>query len=217
MKNVSAILLVLLLVVTSFAQQTATKTFYVNDTKQRDVVTFTSKAPLETIIGKTADVTGFITVNLDDIKGSAKARIEVDLATLKTGIDMRDGHMRDNFLETAKYPKAIFELTKVDSISQNTLGDQKEAKAILSGNFTIHGITKAVTIPATITYFKESEQTTARTAGDLLHVAVAFDLLLGDYGIKRPQMLFMKLDETQKLDIDFMGSTAAAPPASLIK
>jgi polyisoprenoid-binding protein YceI len=217
MKNVSAFLLVLLLAVVSFAQQTATKTFYVNDTKKRDVVTFTSQAPLETIIGKTADVTGFVAVNLDDIKSSAKARIEVDLTTLKTGIDMRDGHMRDNFLETAKYPKAVFELTKVDSISQNTLGDQKEVKAILAGNFTVHGVTKAITIPATITYFKESEQTTARTAGDLLHVAAAFNLLLGDYGIKRPQMLFMKLDETQKINIDIFGSTAATPPESLIK
>jgi polyisoprenoid-binding protein YceI len=217
MKNVSAILLVLLLAVTSFAQQTATKTFYVNDTKKRDVVTFTSQAPLETIIGKTADVTGFITVNLDDIKGSTKARIEVDLATLKTGIDMRDGHMRDNFLETAKFPKAVFELTKVDSISLNTIGDQKEVKAVLAGNFTVHGVTKAITIPATITYYKESEQTAARAAGDLLHVVVNFDILLGDYGIKRPQMLFMKLDETQKINIDFMGSTAATPPESIAK
>jgi polyisoprenoid-binding protein YceI len=217
MKNVSAVLLVLLLAVSSFAQQTTIKSFYVNDTKKRDVVTFTSKAPLETIIGKTADVTGFITVSLDDIKGSAKARIEVDLASLKTGIDMRDGHMRDNFLETAKYPKAVFELTKVDSISQNTLGDQKEVKAILVGNFTVHGVTKAITIPATITYFKESEQTSARASGDLLHVAVNFDLLLGDYGIKRPQMLFMKLDETQKINIDIIGSTAATPPDSQTK
>jgi polyisoprenoid-binding protein YceI len=211
MRKISTIFFMLLLAAVSMAQQVTTKTFYVNDTKKRDVVTFTSKAPLETIVGTTADVSGFVTVNLDDIKGSAKARFEVDLTTLKTGIEMRDNHMRDNFLETGKYPKAIFELTKVDSTSQNRLENQKQVTLTMQGNFTVHGTTKPITIPATITYYSESDQTKARAEGDLMHIAVNFDMLLGDYGIKRPQMLFMKLDETQKINIDMIGSTASAP------
>jgi polyisoprenoid-binding protein YceI len=207
----SAILIVLLMATVAIAQQPTTKTFYVYDLKKRDVVTFTSKAPLETIVGTTAEVTGFVTVSLDDIKGSAKARFEVDLASIKTGIEMRDSHMRDNFLETSKFPKAVFELTKVDSASLNKLENQKEVKLMLEGNFSIHGVTKLVTIPATITYYSENDQTKARADGDLMHIAVNFDLLLGDYGIKRPQMLFMKLDETQKISIDMIASTAALP------
>lgn len=204
-------MIVLLMAAIAVAQQPTTKTFYVNDLKKRDVVTFTSKAPLETIVGTTAEVTGFVTVNLDDIKGSAKARFEVDLASIKTGIEMRDSHMRDNFLETGKFPKAVFELTKVDSASINKLENQKEVKLLLLGNFSLHGVTKPITIPATITYYSENDQTKARADGDLMHIAVNFDLLLGDYGIKRPQMLFMKLDETQKISIDMIASTAASP------
>jgi len=215
MRKISAILIVLVMAAVAVAQLPTTKTFYVNDLKKRDVVTFTSKAPLETIVGTTADVTGFVTVNLDDIKGSAKARFEVDLTTIKTGIEMRDGHMRDNFLETSKFPKAVFELTKVDSASLNKLENQKEVKLMLEGNFSIHGVTKLITIPATITYYSESDQTKARAEGDLMHIAVNFDLLLGDYGIKRPQMLFMKLDETQKINIDMIASTAAAPAGKI--
>lgn len=211
MPKINAITIVLLMAAIAVAQQPTTKTFYVNDLKKRDVVTFTSKAPLETIVGTTAEVTGFVTVNPYDIKGSAKARFEVDLSTIKTGIEMRDGHMRDNFLETSKYPKAIFELTKVDSASTNKLENQKEVKLLLAGNFSVHGVTKTITIPATITYYSENDQTKARADGDLMHIAVNFDLLLGDYGIKRPQMLFMKLDETQKISIDMIASTAAAP------
>lgn len=211
MKRISAILIVLLMASAVVAQPATTKTFYVNDLKKRDVVTFTSKAPLETIVGTTADVTGFVAVSLDDIKGSVKARFEVDLTTIKTGIEMRDSHMRDNFLETGKFPKAVFELTKVDSVSFNKLENQKEVKLSLEGNFTIHGVTKLITIPATITYYAESEQTKGRAEGDLMRIATDFNLLLGDYGIKRPQMLFMKLDETQKINIDMIASTAAAP------
>jgi len=33
--------------------------------------------------------------------------VELDLASLKTGIALRDTHMRENYFETAKYPKAI--------------------------------------------------------------------------------------------------------------
>lgn len=215
MQNISVMMIMLLMAAITVAQQPTVKTFYVNDLKKRDVVTFTSKAPLETIVGTTAEVTGFVTVSPDDIRGSAKARFEVDLASIKTGIDMRDGHMRDNFLETSKFPKAVFELTKVTSASLNKLENQKEVKLMLEGNFSIHGVTKLITIPATITYYNESDQTKARADGDLMHIAVNFDVLLGDYGIKRPQMLFMKLDETQKISIDMIASTAAAPVGKL--
>jgi polyisoprenoid-binding protein YceI len=213
MRLIGAIFITLFLAAVAASQKPTIKTFYVNDPKKRDVVTFTSKAPLETIVGTTAEVTVFVTVNPDDIKGSAKARFEVDLTSLKTGIELRDSHMRDNFLETNKYPKAVFELTKVDSVSVNRIENQKEVVLVLMGNFTVHGVTKPITVPATITYFMESDQTKARADGDLLHISADFSLSLGDYGIKRPQMLFMKLEVIQKISIDMIASTAAIPPA----
>lgn len=187
-----------------------TKTFFCNDEKKRDVVTFTSKAPLETIVGTTAEIIGLVETDPSDIN-TTKARFEVDLASLKTGISMRDGHMRDQFLETSTYPKAIFELTKVVKASQQTLEDQKPIDVVAEGNFTVHGVTKQVTIPLKITYLKESDATKVKGPGDLIKIDAAWNLLLSDYNIARPQFLILKLDDKQKIEISVVASTANPP------
>ena len=185
--------------------------FYVNDELKRDVVTFTSKAPLETVVGKTGDITGYIEVDPDDISGSASAKFEVDLASLKTGIGMRDGHMKEQYLEVDKYPKAVFVLKKIKDAHPNTLKDNVPVDLTLVGDFTVHGVTKEVDIPATAIYMKESDDTKVRLPGDLLHITATFDVLLSEHNIKRPKFVVLKLDDKQKIDLDFFASTAAPP------
>jgi len=211
MKKSAVLLMTLIISAAAIAQQANLKTFYVNDEMKKDIVTFTSKAPLETIVGRTSEVVGFVTVDPTDIKGSAKGRFEVDLATLKTGISLRDQHMREKYLEVDKYPKAIFDLTGVAEAGSNALEDKKNIDLTLTGNFTIHGVTKSISIPATITYLKESEETKQRLPGDLMHIVVQFNVLLGDYSIKRPQFVILKLDENQRVDIDLFASTGVPP------
>jgi polyisoprenoid-binding protein YceI len=204
--------LLLTLAESALAQSTS-KVFYANDDKKKDIVMFTSQAPLETIVGKTAEITGMVEVDPANVS-TAKAHFEVDLASLKTGIDMRDTHMREQYLEVAKYPKAVFELTKVVKSSQNTLDDMKPVDLTVEGNFTVHGVTKAITIPMKVTYFKESEGTKSRLPGDLIHVQAQWDLLLSDYSINRPQFVILKLDDKQAIDIDVFASTGTPAPGS---
>ena len=201
----------LLTVAASAWAQGAANVFYANDPNKKDVVMFTSQAPLETIVGKTANILGKIEVDPANV-ATAKANFEVDLASLKTGIDMRDTHMREQYLEVAKYPKAIFELTKVLKSSSNTLEDMKPVDLTVEGNFTVHGITKTISVPMKVTYFKESENTKNRLPGDIIHVQAKWDLLLSDYSIKRPQFIILKLDEKQAIDIDVFASTGTDAP-----
>lgn len=200
------ILPILLLLASGISAQNI-KTFHVNDGTKRDIVTFTSKAPLETIVGRTGEVLGFITVDPGDIGGSASGIIEVDLASLKTGIGMRDSHMREQYLETDEFPKTVFEITRVIDASQNRLEDQKPVELKLEGNFSVHGVTRQITLPVTVTYMKESEATRARHPGDLLHIVGAFDILLSEYNIKRPQFVILKLDDKQKINLDIFAAT----------
>jgi polyisoprenoid-binding protein YceI len=190
--------------------------FYVNDELKRDIVTFTSKAPLETVVGKTGEIAGFIEVDTGDITGTAKAAFEVDLASLKTGIGMRDGHMRDQYLEVEKYPKAVFVLKQVKNAGSNAFQNNSPVELTLLGDFTVHGVTKEIEIPATAIYMKESEDTRVRLPGDLLHVTATFDVYLSDHNIKRPQFVILKLDDRQRIDLDFFASTAV-PPVLVMK
>src|SRR5262249_19863863 len=72
-------------------------------------VVFVSKAPTETFEGKTNIMRGTLTLDPGAIGDTITVHLEVDLASLDTGKKMRNQHMREEHLETDKYPKAIFD------------------------------------------------------------------------------------------------------------
>ena len=176
---------------------------------------FDSKAPLEKIVGTTNKITGHIQANPKDITKGLKASFALDLASLKTGIDKRDEHMRDNFLETAKYPKAMLTIDKVTKASDNMLMDGKTLTVDAEGTLSLHGVKNAVQLKdITITYFDESEATKGKMPGDLLIINGGFSLNLPDYNIEVPQFIFLKLAETIKVSVDLTGSTATTGVAN---
>ena len=85
--------------------------FHTYDAK--DLFQFKSKAPLETIVGTTNQITGKIIVHPDDVTKDLQATFEIDLASIKTGIKMRDEHLRDQYLETKKFPTAILTIENI--------------------------------------------------------------------------------------------------------
>ena len=89
--------------------------FYIKGATDSDSVTFKSQATLETVVGITNNIVGFI--NFDPNKtDSASGRLRVDARTLNTGIGMRDDDMRKDHLETSKYPYIEFKLTAVSGL-----------------------------------------------------------------------------------------------------
>ncbi len=177
----------------------------------KNVIKFVSKAPLETIEGVTSRIEGNLDVDLAN-PAAATGQLEVDLTTLKTGIDMRDQHLRERFVHTDSFPKATFRLTKVTKLGAPTLTDAQPVNIEAQGEMTIHGVTKPVAASGTVTYMKESEATQARLPGDLIHVDVVFPILLSDFNIERPKMLFMKLSDNVTIAVDVFASTKQPEP-----
>lgn len=67
-----------------------------------------------------------------------KVLANIETKSIDTGIDDRDDHLRsDDFFASEKFPKMTFEMTSYKA-------DKDEGK--MSGNLTIRGITKAVTL-----------------------------------------------------------------------
>jgi hypothetical protein len=77
----------------------------------------------------------------------------------------------------------------------------------------VHGITKDVTADAQLIYFKESERTKAKMAGNLLKVKANFEIKLGDYGVMIPDMVVGKLDENIKVSVGFIATDAGTQMA----
>ncbi len=187
--------------------------FHISD--PRDSFQFESEAPLEKIIGTTNNIIGEIILQPNNVVEDLQASFEIDLATIKTGIKERDKHLREKYLETRKYPKAILTIDRiiqVESDERDTpekLEDNKSAYVTARGILKLHGIEKMITVrKVKITYFKGRKELEAiNMYGDILKIDAKFKLKLSDYNIKRPQLFFMKLSNELELSISILAST----------
>ncbi|NVJ27419.1 MULTISPECIES: YceI family protein [Myxococcus] len=83
------------------------------------------------------------TINLDD-KDVTKSTVDatIDATTINTGVAKRDEHLKaPDFFDTAKYPTITFKSTKVEAAG--------EGKLKVTGNLTMHGVTKPVVLDVT--------------------------------------------------------------------
>jgi len=96
-------------------------------------------------VGRTNAVTGTVTVA--GTKVSAVA-ISADLTKLTSDSSRRDSQVQDRILNTRTYPTATFKLTSpIDFGSIPAVGTENKTKA--TGDLTIHGVTKSVTLDVT--------------------------------------------------------------------
>jgi polyisoprenoid-binding protein YceI len=118
-------------------------------------------------------------------------KITVPLATLHTGIGLRDKHMREKYLQVDKYPDAVLE---VPWSGVKLPGDGQTSEGTVPGKMTIHGKSKDVTAKYRI----------VRT-GNRYQVTGNVPLNLKDYDIDVPSYLGV----TVQPDIDTSVSFTA--------
>jgi len=172
----------------------------------RDSVYFRSPAKLEFIQGVTNNIEGSFSFEAGISGGPVSGKFPVDLRALKTGIEMRDGHMRDRHLHTDQYPYAYFELLSVSGLPA-TLVPGESYKASAEGYFYIHGVKRLMT--ADLEVGARGDQSRV----ERLDVRAQFDIRLDDYHIDRPKALFLKLAETIAVEVIFSGYNDLEPPS----
>jgi polyisoprenoid-binding protein YceI len=161
-------------------------------------VVFTSKAATETFDGKTSRMQGRIVLDPAGVGDSVTVHIEVDMASLDTGIGKRNQHMRENHLETEKYPAAVFDGAAVRGPAGATLVVGRPVSFDVEGSFTLHGVTKRLRARVEVTLRD------ART----LEFATSFKVALADHRISRPKFLFLKLGESQAVSVSGVATLA---------
>ncbi len=203
----SVSILIFLITSISFAQGFKVKasgeqTFNFADRGGRNQASFYSTTPLEDIRGLSNDVKGTVSFNVNDIK-TLKGKISVSTASIKTGIDLRNEHLRSaDWLDADKYPEITFTIKNVKEVKQ-VADNQLQIKVV--GDFTLKGVTKEITADATLTYLDESEQTKMRAPGDLLGVKATFNVKLSDFGVKN-KIVGQKVAENIEVSVNMVGS-----------
>lgn len=175
----------------------------------RNTVQFKTTAPLEDIVGIASQIKGEIRVDPKHLKNSeVYARFEVDLASLKTGIGLRDTHMREQYLHTDKYPSAIFTLERLRKVSTASLKPNTPVVVTAEGTFELHGTKRRIEVPVKVTFLPESASTMGKLPGNLVRIKSDFDIKLADYNIDRPQMVMLKVGEIAHVSVDVFTTDA---------
>ncbi len=100
-------------------------------------------------VGRTRDVSGTFTVRASGTEITAEGiNVEVDVSTLKSdpAESRRDNRIRTQGLESDQFPTATFVSTAPVTLPSGTAAGEAVTAAV-TGDLTIHGVTKQVTVP----------------------------------------------------------------------
>ena len=135
-------LLLASMLLTSSALIPAFAADYVIDTKgAHAAINFkTSHMGFSVLSGRFNTFSGDFSYDKDNVAAS-KITVTIDTSSFDSNHAKRDKHVRsDDFLDVSKYAQATFVSTKVE--------DKGNGKFAITGNFTMHGVTKSLVIDA---------------------------------------------------------------------
>ena len=128
-------------------------------------------------VGRTSDVTGSITVESDGTTTTLTGgTLTVDTTTITSDEDRRDNRLRTEGLQTDSFPTASFTVTSPVEIPAAAVAGSA-SDITLTGDLTIHGVTKSVSIPAQ-----------AQLVGGTIQVAGSITFPLADFDIVAPNV-----------------------------
>jgi polyisoprenoid-binding protein YceI len=144
-------------------------------------------------VGSSTALTGTIFLKADGSIDPGQSKLSFDLRTLKSDQDMRDGYIQKRTLETDKFPTADFVATKIQGIP-TPLPMMGQAGFQLTGNMTIHGVTKEVTWNGITTFAKD---------GSLAGRATT-DFVFSMFGLTKPSLArILSVDDKIQLELVF--------------
>lgn len=183
-KKTISVVLLLLFFLHSFAMATE----YQVDKSKDNLIKFTSHTQVQDFDGTTKNIDGYLFHDGNDLSEKSELYFEVDLRTLDTGIGLRNRDMREDYLETDKYPMAHFK-GKLINASKVSEGDYN---VTAEGSMFIHGVTKPLKVTGTM-----------KSSGSGYIVNTKFEVKLSDYKIKIPKLMFLKVSEVINLSGNF--------------
>lgn len=166
MKKCSLILACVFVCLNCFGQKYMTRT---------GKVSFFSSTPLENIEA----INNEMACALDASNGTLA--FQVPIKSFRFEKSLMQEHFNENYMESDLYPKAEYK-GKLANPSAINYAKDGQYEVTGTGQMTIHGVTRTVTAPATVT-----------VAGKNVTITSKFKLKPVDYGIKIPTVVASKI------------------------
>ena len=144
-------------------------------------IRFYSNAPIEDIEAINTEATSI--VDLD----SKSIVFVVPIKNFAFKKKLMQEHFNENYLESEKYPKAIFK-GKIDEWT----GEKGEFSTVAKGEMSLHGVEKQISIEGKIIYDDNG-----------IRISAVFPIELKDYKIKIPKAVFYNIAEVVEVTASF--------------
>ncbi len=160
-------------------------------------VEFTLPDVLHTVHGSFTLKRG--TIRFDPATGQAAGELVVDAASGQSGSAMRDRRMRQNILETGRYPDIVFRPDRV----RGRIAPQGSSQVELHGVFVIHGKEHEVVMPVQV-----------ESSGGQYTATAHFTIPYVQWGMKNPSTLFLRCSDKVDIAIRTVARPAVASAQS---
>jgi polyisoprenoid-binding protein YceI len=176
---------------------------------EKSALTFSIHRPGETIEGTAHTFTGEVVFDPADPQAGGSVVLRVVASSLETGNGMRDRKMRGSHLEVERFPEIGFRSTSIQVGSEREApspspapggkepGRVLQRKALVEGVLSLHGVDRAIMVPASIRY----DNGTLTAEGNV-------DLTYSDFSIAIPRFLWLVMDDEIKVRFRFVASAA---------
>ncbi len=196
------------------AKASGSKTFYFDGRAGNNQVSVFSQSTLEDFTVVCNKVSGKCQFDPKDL-GALTGKFSIRVEDLRSGIDLRDHHLRTpDWLDAERCPEIVIQVDKIEDVKKT---EADTATMTLVGKCTIRCKTNDVKLPCTVTYRDESPTTMKRVKGDLVRMRSEFDLKLSDYGVTGPpgsDTIGLKVSDKLAVKVSVFGATSE-PPADL--
>jgi polyisoprenoid-binding protein YceI len=122
-------------------------------------------------VGRTSTITGSLTVAAGKLTAGS---FSVDVASVKSDRSARDDSFKVRIMEVGTYPAATFNLTQPVDVGRLASASGHQVVNV-TGNLDLHGVTKPVTFPVSVT-----------RVGTTVNVTGSIPVNFADYGIANP-------------------------------
>ncbi|MEW6179470.1 MAG: YceI family protein [Chloroflexota bacterium] len=145
-------------------------------------------------VGVTTEVRGEVYANLANPPQSSISVIEVDISQFESDSSRRDGMIRNQFLESSRYPIARFEPLRIEGLPEAYSEATPYAFRVI-GNLTVKDVTREVAFDIT-----------AQLQGDTLTGQATTTILMSDFGVGPISILgVLNTEDEVKLTFDFVA------------
>jgi polyisoprenoid-binding protein YceI len=158
---------------------------------QRSRIEFTLGATLHEVKGSLRLVEG--SIRFEASGGAASGRIVVDATSAATGNEARDRTMHGKVLESARFPRIVLAVDRLDGAFHPT----GRSELRLRGTLELHGTSRPIAMPVVAT-----------VAGDAVTATGSLTVPYVDWGLRDPSTFLLRVDREVRVNVRATGRLA---------